>query len=71
MYQFHQIRRLFMVEDKPKTKDHDFPMAHKIIPCGKVILLNRGKTLRDIFGGEIDPETQTEVDNDLYEYDNV
>ena len=33
--QYHQIQRFFMVDYKPKTKDHDSPMGSKIIPCGK------------------------------------
>ena len=68
---YHQIRRLFMVDDKPKTKDHDFPMGYKIIPCGKMILLKRGDTLSDIFGDNLETEMDVISAEDLYEYDNV
>ena len=46
---YHQIRRLFMVEDKVKYNDHDFPQEYKIIPCGKMPLLKPGVFLQDVF----------------------
>ena len=39
---YHQIRKLYMVGDRPITKDHDFPMGYKIIPCGKMPLMKKG-----------------------------
>ena len=50
---YHQIRKLYM-EDRPITKDHDFPMGYKIIPCGKTPLIKKGVFLQDIFGEVID-----------------
>ena len=67
---YHQIRKLYMVEDRPITKkDHDFPMGYKIIPYGKMPLMKKGVFLQDIFGEVISSTTSHE--SDIYEYDNV
>ena len=54
---YHQIRKLYMVEDRPITNDHDFPMGYKIIPCGKMPLMKKGIFLQDIFGEVISSTT--------------
>ena len=66
---YHQIRKLYMVEDRPITKDHDFPVGYKIIPCGKMPLMKKGVFLQDIFCEVISSTTSHE--SDIYEYDNV
>ena len=37
---YHQIAKIFMNNDKPKYLDHDFPLPHKAIPDGIMILSN-------------------------------
>ena len=66
---YHQIRKLYMVEDIPITNDHDFPMGTKIIPCGKMPLMKKGVFLQDIFGEVISSTTSHE--SYIYDYDNV
>ena len=69
---YHQIRRLFMVEDNVRVKDHDFPQGYKIIPCGKMPLLKPGVYLHDIFGEAVDAQMNNdERQADLYEHDNI
>lgn len=35
---YHQIRKIYMADDKPKYLDHDFPLPYKTIPDGIMIL---------------------------------
>ena len=37
---YHQIRKIYMSNDKPKYLDHDFPLPYKTIPDGIMILSN-------------------------------
>ena len=67
---YHQIRRLYMVEDKVRVKDHDFPQGYKIIPCVKMPLLKPGVFLNEVFG-DIESPTADDVINDLYERDTI
>ena len=35
---YHQIRKIYMTDDAPRYKDHDFPLKYKTIPDGIMIL---------------------------------
>ena len=35
---YHQIRKIFLDEDRPVYNDHDFPLIYKLIPDGIMIL---------------------------------
>ena len=44
---YHQIKKIFMKDDNPRTPDHDFPLKYKLIPNGIMVL--QGKENQALF----------------------